>query len=278
MKEADQRLSVNGVDLAWDSWGSERGPALLLCHGYTGGAHDFILQVDALAADRRVVLLDQRGHGLSTKSGQLAGYTIDQLAEDLIAFIETVTDEPIDLLGHSMGGIVVLGAALRRPDLIRSLVLMDTSAWSFLPDDVDLRLFMAEFLANFNPSEGLPSALPYGPEDALIEAATPSEWRQRKLELSAGLDPYAVKALGVELLASETVSVRDRLSEVGCRVTVLVGSNDHPFIDQAPELVAELPQARLAVIEGAYHSPQLTHPDEWRKAIEDHLLTEPGSD
>jgi pimeloyl-ACP methyl ester carboxylesterase len=42
--------------------------------------------------------------------------------------------------------------------------------------------------------------------------------------------------------------------------------------------VAELPQARLAVIEGAYHSPQLTHPDEWRKAIEDHLLTEPGSD
>jgi pimeloyl-ACP methyl ester carboxylesterase len=277
VKEADERLSVNGIDLAWGSWGGQRGPALLLCHGYTGGAHDFILQVDALADDRRVVLLDQRGHGLSTKTGQLAGYTIEQLAEDLIAFIESVTDEPIDLLGHSMGGIVVLGVVLRRPDLVRSLVLMDTSAWSFLPDDLELRSFMSEFLANFNPSEGLPSGMPYGPEDALIEAATPSEWRQRKLELTAGLDPFAIKALGAELLASESVSVRHRLSEVTCPVTVLVGSNDHPFTDQAPELVAELPRARLMVIEGAYHSPQLTHPDKWRNAIEEHLA-EPGTD
>ncbi len=59
--------------------------------------------------------------------------------------------------------------------------------------------------------------------------------------------------------------------EITCPVTVLVGENDHPFVDQAPELVAELPHGRLAVIDGAYHSPQLTHPGAWRAALEEHL-------
>src|SRR5271156_7002798 len=87
---------VNGVDLSW----SERGrspvgtPTLVLCHGYTGSALDFSLVVDALAADRRVVTLDQRGHGHSTKTGQLDGYTLDQLSADLTAFVEAAGEGP----------------------------------------------------------------------------------------------------------------------------------------------------------------------------------------
>src|ERR1700683_1558189 len=138
---SSEMFHVNGVDLAW----SERGisppgvPTLVLCHGYTGSALDFSLVVDALAADRRVVSLDQRGHGHSTKTGHIEGYTIEQLSADLAAFLETVGEGPVDLLGHSMGGRVVMGVVLARPDLVRSLMLMDTSAWSFLPPHEELR-------------------------------------------------------------------------------------------------------------------------------------------
>jgi pimeloyl-ACP methyl ester carboxylesterase len=52
---------------------------------------------------------------------------------------------------------------------------------------------------------------------------------------------------------------------------VLVGENDHPFVDRAPELAADLPNGRLVVIDGAYHSPQLTHSDEWLAAVAEHL-------
>ena len=93
---SSETFQVHGVDLVW----SERGggpdgtPTLVLCHGYTGSALDFSLVVDALAADRRVVTLDQRGHGYSTKTGHLEGYTIEQLSADLAAFLEAAGRGP----------------------------------------------------------------------------------------------------------------------------------------------------------------------------------------
>ena len=120
---------VNGVDLAWSEKGTSTAgtPTLVLCHGFTGSSLDFGLEVDALAADRRVVTLDHRGHGHSTKTGHLDGYTIEQLSADLTALLEAVGEGPVDLLGHSMGGRVVMGVTLARPDLVRSLILSSRS-------------------------------------------------------------------------------------------------------------------------------------------------------
>src|SRR3984957_16848478 len=196
-----ETFHVSGVGLAWAerAGGPERTPTLVLCHGFTGSSLDFSLQVDALAADRRVVTLDQRGHGASTKTGRLDAYTIGQLVEDLTAFIETVGGGPVDLLGHSMGGRVVMGVVLARPDLVRSLILMDTSAWSFLPPDEEIRTLVHGFINAFDPARGMPATLGVGgPEDVLIEAYTPDQWRKEKDAIFAGMDPYAVKALGSE--------------------------------------------------------------------------------
>lgn len=268
-----RRISVNGVELAWDTWGDETtAPPLVLCHGFVGSSFDFALQVEALTADRQVVALDQRGHGLSEKTHDAATYSVAQLSADLVAFIESTTSPPVDLLGHSLGGRVVLGVVLQRPELVRSLILMDTSAWSFLPEDPQLREMMGGFLERFDPADELPDPTSMrGPEDDLIEAETPESWRDHKLDLYRSFDAYAFKALGSELFSSQSLSVRDRLPEITCPVTVLVGENDHPFVDQAPALAAELPDGRLAVIDGAYHSPQLTHPEAWRAALGVHL-------
>jgi pimeloyl-ACP methyl ester carboxylesterase len=267
------RLAVNGVELAWREQGSGPGPTLVLLHGYTGSSHDFSLHVDALAEHRRVVVLDQRGHGRSTKLGDVSGYSMELLVQDLIAFIDAVGDGPVDLLGHSMGGMVSFGAVLERPDLIDSLILMDTSAWSFLPENEEIRQLVMDFMAGFDPARGVPSTLSMGgPEEALIEAATPAEWRAEKDAIFAGMDAYAIKALGSAILGSDGVtSVRDRLGEITCVTTVLVGEHDHPLVDQAPEVAARVGQGHLNVIAGAYHSPQLTHAAQWRAGVEAHL-------
>ncbi len=272
-----ETLLVNGVELAWSERGSSAAgtPTLVLCHGYTGSSLDFSLVVDALASDRRVVTLDQRGHGHSTKTGHLEGYTIEQLAADLAAFVEAVGEGPVDLLGHSMGGRVVMGLVLARPDLVHSLILMDTSAWSFLPQDKEIRALVHGFIDAFDPAGGMPSSLSMGgPEDALIESHTPTEWRVEKDAVYAGMDAYAVKALGGALMgdaADDAVSLRAGLPSIVCPTTVVVGEHDHPLVDQAPELAGEVADGRLTVIPGAYHSPQLTHAAEWRAAVEDHL-------
>lgn len=271
-REPQQRFAVNGVELAWDEWGTEHaGPPLVLCHGFSGSSYDFSLEIDALATDRRVVVVDHRGHGLSTKTHDLASYSVGQLTADFVTFLDELVGGPIDLLGHSMGGRIALGALLDQPHLIRSLVLMDTSAWSFQPVDPELLAMMQGFIASFDPARGLPDPSLYrGPEDDLIEAATPEDWQARRRELMSDFDPYAFKALGTELFNSASLSVRGRLREISCPVTVLVGELDHPFIDQAPDLAAAV-EGGVVVIDGAYHSPQLTHQERWLEAVNGHL-------
>jgi pimeloyl-ACP methyl ester carboxylesterase len=274
---ASRSIRVNGVELAW----SERGtsppgtPTLVLVHGYTGSSHDFALQVDALAERRRVVVLDQRGHGYSTKTGTLEGYSIEQLSRDLAGFIEAVGGGPVDLLGHSMGGRVVMTMAMQRPDLVHSLILMDTSAWSFQPDDEKIRTMVRDYMSAFDPAQGMPSTLSMGgPEDDLIAVAVPPAWQQQKDQIFVGMDAYAVKGLGMELwteIPDGDGSLRSRLPSITCATTIVVGEHDHPLVGQAPALTADVADGRLTVIEGAYHSPQLTHPEQWRAAVEAHL-------
>jgi pimeloyl-ACP methyl ester carboxylesterase len=273
--EPAQRFAVNGVELAWDRWGDGPGGELLLCHGFTGSSFDFALQIGALTSElsgtRSVVALDHRGHGLSTKTGTVDGYSIDQLTADLVALADAEAHAPFHLLGHSMGGRIALGFALARPDLVRSLVLMDTTAWSFSPTDPELADLMRGFLAKFDPTRGLPNLDEYrGPEADLIDATTPAAWRARKDALGAGVDPYAYKALG-EQLFDTMLEVGDRLGEIRCPTTVIVGANDHPLVDDAPKLVAGIDGARLAIVDGAYHSPQRTHSQRWREAMASHL-------
>ncbi|HVA05264.1 MAG TPA: alpha/beta hydrolase [Acidimicrobiales bacterium] len=263
-------LSVNGVDLAWHEWGT--GRTLLLCHGFTGSSHDFSLHTEALAATRRVVTLDQRGHGKSTNTHDASTYTMDQLVSDLTTFMEKVGGGPIDLLGHSMGGMVVMRAALARPDLINSLILMDTSAWSARPLDKASQDLVTQFLAVFDPERGMSLGLNFrAPEDDLIETATSPEWRAEKDEMFLSVDAYAYKALGSQLFNDRAISVRAELPRITCPTTVLVGELDHPFVDQSEALASEVAHGQLVVIPGAYHSPQLTHQAEWRAEVEAHL-------
>ena len=272
-------LFVNGVELAWSERGSSPAgtPTLVLVHGFTGSAHDFALVADDLATDRRVVLVDQRGHGRSTKTGSLEGYTLDQLVADLTSFLEEVGDGPVDLLGHSMGGRVVMGLTLGRPDLVRSLLLMDTSAWSFVPPDENIAALVRAWITAFDPARGMPEGGrlgPPGPEDALVEAAVPVSWSKEKEHIFMGMDAHAVKAFGMALMADVDAggtSLRPELPSITCPTTVIAGERDHPLIDQAPELASLVADGRLTVIDGAYHSPQLTHPEEWKSAVRAHL-------
>src|SRR6478609_9564188 len=92
------------------------GPPLLLVHGYGGAAWNFA-ELAPLLAGRRLLIPDLPGHGASTPlpaSASLAGYA-DALAATLA--------NPVDVFGHSLGGVVALRLAEHHPELVRSLVL-----------------------------------------------------------------------------------------------------------------------------------------------------------
>ncbi len=277
-RRLDRRFAVDGIELAWGRFGRRRPGRrpFVLVHGYTGSAHDFVGHLDHLVAEREVVLVDLRGHGHSTNVGEPGAYTIERLVADLVALIDEAVGGPVDLLGHSMGGRLVLELALDRPDLVASLVLMDTTAWSFEIPDPERAAAARRFLDEYGDEEiraVLTTPRP-GPETDLVERTVPIAWRAEARDEKSRVDPVAARALGRVLFAGGGGGLEPldgRLGELTMPVTVLVGSRDEPFATHAPTLAGAIAGARLEIIEGAWHSPQLTHPDQWRAAVARHL-------
>jgi pimeloyl-ACP methyl ester carboxylesterase len=100
------------------------GTPVVLLHGYLDSHLTFYRLFEALSAQHRLVVPDQRGHG---DSDPAANYSIAGFTRDAIALIEWLDVGPVHLGGHSLGGIVAQRAAALRPDLIRSLALISTS-------------------------------------------------------------------------------------------------------------------------------------------------------
>ena len=102
-----------------------RAPVAVLVHGVTGW-HRTWWRLGPALVERgwRVIGVDQRGHGRSPRIAGVA--TIDDLAEDLEAAVERHATPPIELLiGHSLGAVVSMRLALRRPGIARRLILED---------------------------------------------------------------------------------------------------------------------------------------------------------
>jgi len=264
----DQRYSVDGIDLAWGEVGSGSGKPLVLVHGWTGSAHDFTLRMHELSSDRRVLAIDHRGHGHSTAAARSESYSIARLAADLEAWADDVIGEPFDLLGHSMGGRVVIDYALARPDMLRSLILMDTTAWRMDVGNPKLE----GWLTNVSDAKFREYLLREELDDeaVAIRSTLPTAWLDENTANKHRVDPVGARALGLEIFTIEPQS-SDRLGEITCPVTVIAGEHDHPFVDHAPRLVGALPNGQFTQINGAWHSPQLTHPEPWLAAVRAHL-------
>ena len=100
------------------------GPAVVLVHGLGSGAEHWLSVARNLARDHRVVFVELPGHGVAEMPGAL---TVDGAAEGLDRAIAAECDEPVVLVGHSVGGLVAMAEALRSPQRVRALVLVETA-------------------------------------------------------------------------------------------------------------------------------------------------------
>ena len=97
------------------------GPPIVLLHGLGGLASNWRLVAPALAAQRRVIVPDLPGHGGSP--GLAEAPSLDPFAEAVLAVAEAEDAVPAPWVGHSLGGLVGLRAAVRRPEAVSGLVL-----------------------------------------------------------------------------------------------------------------------------------------------------------
>ena len=270
-----RRIAARGIEFEVEEHGQgER--VFVLVHGFTGSRDDWREQLPELAKLGRTVAVDQRGHGGTTNSGNLADYSFAGLVDDLAALLDALGIESCDLLGHSMGGCVALRFALAHPARVLSLVAMDT-----LASPMKMPRAPLEAGAKLAREQGMGALFKAMRARALSDPARPAAARafeerigsdafaarvERKLEQ---MDPAAFEGLGLEL--ADAPGVRDRLGEIRCPALVVVGEQDEALLPAADALEAGLPDVRRVTIPDAAHSPQHENPAAWFEAIRAHL-------
>lgn len=105
-------------------------PTLVIVHGLFGSGRNWGVIARNLATHRDVVAVDQRNHGFSPRG---ASQSYPDMAADLAEVLEGLAT-PVDLLGHSMGGKVVMQLALTQPALVRRLVVADVAPVAYAHD------------------------------------------------------------------------------------------------------------------------------------------------
>jgi pimeloyl-ACP methyl ester carboxylesterase len=252
------------------------GPGLVLVHGFGGAKEDFGDHLDALARDHTVVTFDHRGHGESDKPRDLAVYSFDRLARDVLQVVDAAGVDRFRLLGHSMGGMVSRGVALRHGDRVEALVMMDTSPGPIPGFDPEL----IEIAAT--------TALEQGKDElkALLDLApaldTPAH--QRLLAERPGYQEFndrkwaALSEIMWVALVREIAYQRDDLDAMrglGMPVLVICGEQDKPLLQPSRAMADAIPGATLAVIADAGHSPQFEQGDAWYAVLTQFLASVP---
>jgi len=110
------------VDLACLISGPEHAPPLVLLHALGERATDWDVVAGPLSARRRVYAVDLRGHGDSAWPGE---YSLELMRDDVLALLDGAGLDAVDLIGHSMGGVVAYLVAAAQPRRVRTLVLED---------------------------------------------------------------------------------------------------------------------------------------------------------
>jgi pimeloyl-ACP methyl ester carboxylesterase len=107
--------------------GPDEGMPILLIHGLAGSSlTEWYQLAPKLATDRRIIVVDHRGHGLSAR-GDLRFEVADD-ADDLVGVLDALGVRQVDVVGYSMGGVIAQALAMRNPDRVAKLVLIATFA------------------------------------------------------------------------------------------------------------------------------------------------------
>lgn len=261
-------IANRSLQTAYHDLGS-RAP-ILFVHGFTGSKLDFLNQLAWFSESHRVIAYDQRGHGESTNLGP---YTLDELADDLVSFLDALKIPTCHILGHSMGGMVVMRALLSHPERFRSLVLMDTAPHGVTLFDDATRERLVDMVTK-NGCQSLIEGMRGQPQPPSIQRGIDflgknEHWRRIKVKLQQ-MDPRAFSHLGKELAHQTDLSAQ--LTNITVPTTVIVGAHDKLFLKPSRLMANTIEDAKLHVIDNAAHSPQYEHPEAWRAAVDRHLL------
>ncbi len=262
------KASVRDVHVAGHRWScleaGERGPLVVLVHGFTGSKENWLPVMRELGKTCRVVAPDLPGWGASERL-EVADYGPGAQGERLREFLAQLSEKPALLVGHSMGGQIVGLLAARHPGVAERICLMSAAGVLFEENE-----FGREVLAGNNPFQvtsraelrrylgivfNTPPYVPWPADEALVRRRRADVAFEQSVLEAIGRGPEAF------VLETELPNVREPVLLLWCR--------SDKVIDVSAEAIFHrlLPRSQTVLLSGCGHMPMMAQPKQVSEAL-----------
>lgn len=253
---------VNGQHLYFEDTGGD-APAVVFSHGFLMDHEMFAPQVEALADEFRCITWDERGFGQTEATGPFSYW---DSADDCLALLSHLGIEAAVLGGMSQGGFISLRAALRAPERVKGLVLIDTQAGVEAPETRPLYQGMHDAWVGQGPTDELATGVA---SIIMSPGYDPAPWIAKWQA-----KPKESLTLPFDCLMDRD-DITDRLGEITAPTIIFHGEADAAIpMALAEVLEAGLPNCvGLVRVPGAGHAANLSHPEQVNGPLREFLRT-----
>jgi len=256
----------DGASIAWAEDGPGGGEPLLLLHSLGSNRSMWDPQLETLAVGFRVVRLDTRGHGESSVSP--APYTLERLGNDVITVADAAGLDRFHVAGVSLGGLIALWLGGHHPQRLLSLTAANTAAKI---GDRDFWNGRIQTVRSRGLSVIADQVIPrwFSPS---FKSGKPDSFR-KVVDIFANTDPEGYVGCCAALAEAD---LRQAVPSLEVPALVIGSTLDLSTpVTQAEWLHEQLPNSRLAVIEGAGHLSNLDRDHEFTRILVDFLQESP---
>jgi pimeloyl-ACP methyl ester carboxylesterase len=255
--DASKKLMAlpNGESLAYIDRGERTGPAVVLIHGYTDNARDWVPMLPYLSKRYRLILVDIRGHGQSSKPE--CCYTRLDFAYDIKLLLDALGVRKADIVGHSLGSIIAQTFAEYWPERTAHVVLISSTGGS--PPDRPKKPPQFDFAAEIRKlKEPIEADSPF--MIAWWDSPTPvdPDFIRRQRKDAAGIPLRVWLAVLDQALPADNIygDLQSTLPRLKAPTLLIWGSKD-PIMEEdvRQSLRGALPSAKVKLFDGLGHNP-----------------------
>ena len=258
------KMHVNGANLYYEDTGGEDRETIVFSHGLLFNCHMFNAQINALKDNYRCVSYDHRGQARSDVTEN--GYDMDTLTEDACQLMQSLNATPCHFIGLSMGGFVGQRIAIRHPEMLKSLILIETTADPEPTENLP-RYKMLNFIARWlglNIVARPVMQIMFGQKflNDPARAAERDVWKAHMTSHDRLGITRAVKGV------IERDGVYDELDKISVPTLIIVGDQDVATVPEKSERMhARIPNSQFVVIPCAGHTSTVEEPAAVNEAI-----------
>ncbi len=271
MTQNNIKIKLSNVTLNIEEYASSSSAKdyIFFFHGFTGSSHDWDEIIPSLHPNFQIIAIDLIGHGKSYSPEDLSFYTAESVIEQIHQSVLYFTNNPVIIVGYSMGGRASLSFAAKYPQLLKGLILESVNAGIIEENLQRERTMQDEKLAEFIETHPLEEFVDYWMNISLFNSQKnlPKEKLKRVKELKLKNSKIGLANSIRAFSTGKMPPLINDIKNITTKTLLISGELDLKYTGTNAELVKIFPAADHIIIKNAGHNVHLEQPLSFIKVI-----------